>query len=142
MVELGPIYVDSSLVISRAFRQPGAIEGVDLSSAISSEVTIAETGRALQRLRLNPAVSEEALSEAQDAADRNTAGLSLIPVDRIVLKRAGGPFPTPLKILDAIHLATALLWYEHAGDITFLTHDRQLATAARACGLKVCPPPV
>jgi hypothetical protein len=45
----------------------------------------------------------------------------------------------PVKTLDAIHLATALLWAEHAGEIVFLTHDRQLATAARACGLAVHP---
>ena len=45
----------------------------------------------------------------------------------------------PVKTLDAIHLATALLWEEHAGEIVFLTHDGQLANAARACGLTVYP---
>jgi hypothetical protein len=44
-----------------------------------------------------------------------------------------------VKTLDAIHLATALLWDEQAGEIVFLTLDRQLANAARACGLTVYP---
>ncbi len=40
--------------------------------------------------------------------------------------------------VDAIHLATALLWREHSGgDIVMATHDVALAMAARACGLTV-----
>jgi hypothetical protein len=39
-----------------------------------------------------------------------------------------------------LHLATALEWTAYTGESpTFLTHDRQLATAARACGLAVRP---
>jgi len=55
-----------------------------------------------------------------------------------VLARAAQPLPTELGTLDAIHLATALLWREHSGaDIVMATHDLSLATAARACGLAV-----
>jgi hypothetical protein len=79
------------------------------------------------------------LAQLREAAERNLAKLDLIPIDRAVLRRAGGAFPMPVQTLDAIHLATALLWDEHAGDIVFLTHDRQLANAARACGLTVYP---
>jgi hypothetical protein len=55
-----------------------------------------------------------------------------------VLARAAHPLPTELGTLDAIHLATALLWREQRGDdIVMATHDGALATAARACGLVV-----
>ena len=58
----------------------------------------------------------------------------------IVIARAGGPLGGALGTLDAIHLVTAMLWSEYNGaDIAFLTHDRQLANAARACGLTVYP---
>ena len=40
--------------------------------------------------------------------------------------------------LDAIHLATAMLWRERTGaDLVMATHDTALATASRASGLRV-----
>jgi len=109
-----------------------------LSSAFSSELLIGELFRTLDRLRVGGMPADE-LAKLRVNADRNLDGVSLIPVDKVVLNRAGGPFPTLIKTLDAIHLATALLWADHAGDIVFLTHDRQLAITARACGLQVYP---
>jgi len=68
--------------------------------------------------------------------------LEKLPITAVVLKRAGGPLPGSLKALDAIHLASALLWSEQAGEvIVMITHDRQLAKVARACGLEVHPWP-
>jgi hypothetical protein len=52
-----------------------------------------------------------------------------------VLRRAADPFPTPLGTLEAIHLATAILWREGRSEAPVLvTHDGALATAARATG--------
>lgn len=46
--------------------------------------------------------------------------------------------PVPLGTLDAVHLATALLWQETRGDeLVLATHERALALAARASGLHV-----
>jgi hypothetical protein len=81
------------------------------------------------------------LAQLRDEAERNLAGIALAPVDQIVLRRAGEPFPTPIKTLDAIHLATALLLNSAIGGIVLLTHDRQLGVAALACGLAVYPDP-
>ncbi len=48
------------------------------------------------------------------------------------------PLPTPLGTLDAIHLATALLWRETRDpDLLVATHDRALALAARGSGFRV-----
>jgi hypothetical protein len=46
--------------------------------------------------------------------------------------------PTELGTLDAIHLATAILWKDvtHA-DLIMATHDTALALGARAHGLRV-----
>lgn len=57
---------------------------------------------------------------------------------RAVLRRAGEPFSTPLGTLNAIHLATALQWRDATeAELAVATHDRALATAARASGLMV-----
>ena len=46
--------------------------------------------------------------------------------------------PTELGTLDAIHLATALLWKESTGsDLVMATHDTALGLAATAHGLIV-----
>jgi hypothetical protein len=46
--------------------------------------------------------------------------------------------PTELGTLDAIHLASALLWREAAGaELVMATHDRALALGAQAYGLRV-----
>lgn len=57
------------------------------------------------------------------------------PLTRAVLRRAGMPMATAVKTLDAIHLASALLFQERRGEgLVFVTHDGQQATAARALG--------
>jgi uncharacterized protein len=57
---------------------------------------------------------------------------------RPILRRAALPMPTVVKTLDAIHLASALLFQERTGDsLTFATHDLQQATCARALGFKI-----
>ena len=58
-----------------------------------------------------------------------------VDVSPAVLRRAADPFPTPLGALDAIHLATAILWREGRSEAPVLvTHEGQLAMAARATG--------
>lgn len=69
------------------------------------------------------------------------ASLELVEVDGIVLNRAALPMPTALGTLDAIHLATALLWKEMTdSSLTMATHDEALAIAAAAHGLPALGP--
>jgi hypothetical protein len=61
-----------------------------------------------------------------------------VELTRPVLARASQPMPTSLGTLDAIHLATALMWAERAGsELVMATHEQLLATAARASGFRV-----
>jgi len=65
--------------------------------------------------------------------------LYLIDMGPAVKRRAAGPFPTVIGTLDAIHLASALLWggAELVSEVRILTHDKQLALCARSLGLHV-----
>src|SRR5687767_13019383 len=59
--------------------------------------------------------------------------VEIVEPTRPVLRRAAQPLPTALGTLDAIHLATALLWREWMGkDLIMATHDEALASAAKA----------
>jgi hypothetical protein len=139
MVEFGQVYVDASVIVAATLDQPGALRGVRWALAVSSELIVVELLRTLDRLRLAARAPDAELAQLREEAEKNLAKLDLVPINRALLRRAGGAFPMPVKTLDAIHLATALLWEEHAGDIVFLTLDRQLANTARACGLTVYP---
>jgi hypothetical protein len=66
------------------------------------------------------------------------ASLELVEIDGVVLDRAAQPMPTELGTLDAIHLATVLLWKEMTGTtLVMATHDGALALGAQAHGLPV-----
>ena len=60
----------------------------------------------------------------------------LIALNEAVLDRAERSFPTVLGALDALHLASALLYMESRKTVlVFLTHDLQLGLAAQAVGM-------
>jgi predicted nucleic acid-binding protein len=78
------------------------------------------------------------VAACREAVYRLLDEMTVIDPTRAVLGRAGEPFPAPLGSLDAIHLATALVWRESTGsDLTFATHDAALAAAARSMGFQV-----
>jgi predicted nucleic acid-binding protein len=97
-----------------------------------------ESLRTIDRLRLEGALSvEEAASRRAIVAEWLEA-VDLVLLQRPVLARASEPFPTPLGTLDALHLATALVWQDRMRQtVVMATHDRDLALAARAFGLEV-----
>lgn len=131
-------YLDSSALLRLVLREPGALE--DLPSAetlVSSELLAVECLRTLDRLRLQGALSLEETLARRDAVVDWLEAVDLVLLQRSVLSRASEPFPTPLGTLDALHLATALLWREQSGkDLVMATHDEGLALAARAFGLE------
>ena len=65
--------------------------------------------------------------------------MHVIEINQTVKQKAAEPFPTVIGTLDAIHLASALVLKEENQklEITFLTHDSQLSTAATAMGFEV-----
>lgn len=55
-----------------------------------------------------------------------------------MLDRAAQPLPTGLGTLDAIHLASALLWNDAMSIVPVMaTHDGALGLAAQGYGFKV-----
>jgi uncharacterized protein len=64
--------------------------------------------------------------------------IALVPLSDPILERASQSFLTALGTLDALHLATALRLTEYGvTELTFLTHDGELATAARTMNFQV-----
>jgi uncharacterized protein len=133
------VYLDSSVLLRVVLRQPGALrEWSAIEQAVASALLEVECLRTLDRLRLRFAVPDAEIARRRETVFRILEGIELVEPSPGVLSRAAQPLPTELGTLDAIHLATALLWREGAGvDLTMATHDTTLAVAARACGLRV-----
>jgi predicted nucleic acid-binding protein len=132
-------YIDTSVVVRRLLKQPGAFErwrGPE--TPVTSELVEVEALRTLDRLHVQGRLDDGDFAERISALHAMIGSFECVPLTRAVLQGAGRPFPTAVGTLDAIHLATALLWIEERDEpLTFLTHDAQQALAARACGLEV-----
>lgn len=130
-------YLDSSVVLRLVLGQPDRLrEWKRVSRGVASALVEVECLRTIDRLRLEERFEEEEIAVRREAVYRVLESAEVVELTRPVLDRAAQPMPTTLGTLDAIHLATALLWREASGEsLTVATHDRSLATAARACGL-------
>ena len=91
--------------------------------------------RALDRLRLDGGMSDRELARRRTSTLELLESFTRVRVNRAVLERAAEPFPTRVRSLDAIHVATALLVRDPR--LRFATHDDELAVAAEAVGLSV-----
>lgn len=132
-------YLDASVVVRLILGEPGRLaEWTQIEQAVASALTEVECLRTLDRLALAGVLSPDALADRRTAVYRLLKAVEIVDVGRTVLRRASEPFSTPLGTLDAIHLATALSWRDaRQSDLVMATHDKALATAARAAGLTV-----
>lgn len=132
-------YVDSSVLLRVVLQQPDVLEEWGaIERGVASALVEVECLRTLDRLRLRAGVADREIAVRREAVFRLLDALELVEPSRPVLSRAAQPLPTELGTLDAIHLATATVWRERTrSDLVMATHDQALATAARACGLRV-----
>ena len=132
-------YIETSALLRVVLRESGSLDDLrSYDALVSSELISVECARTIDRLRLQGALTvEEAALRVRSIADWLEA-IDLVLIRPPVLDRACAPLPTPLGTLDAIHLATALIWRERMGALaTILTHDGALALAARSFGFDV-----
>ena len=136
-------YVDASVLLRVALRQPDALpEWRQIRQGVSSALILTESLRTLDRLRLRATLSDEEVASRRATILQLIASLELVEMDVVVLDRAAQPMPTEVGTLDAIHLATALLWKEMSRiDLVMATHDAALGLAAKAHGLQVVGQP-
>jgi len=132
-------YIDSSVLLRIALRQPQALrEWRAIEKGVASALIVTECLRSLDRFRLRAQ-----LTAAEVALGRGTLlslmdALEIVELDSTVLDRAAQPMPVELGTLDAIHLATALLWKQStSAELVMATHDVALGLAAQAHGLPV-----
>jgi hypothetical protein len=65
------------------------------------------------------------------------ARVALLELSAPVLTRALEPFPTPVRTLDALHLASLDYFRRNGQSIDLASYDRRMVTAARAMDIRV-----
>jgi predicted nucleic acid-binding protein len=132
-------YIDSSVLLRVALGQANALsQWARVERGVSSALLLTECLRTLDRARLRANLSDIEIARRRSAVFAIVDSLELVEIDSVVLDRAAQPMPTELGTLDAIHLASALLWKDATGiEPIMATHDAALGLAAQAHGLKV-----
>ena len=125
-------YADSSVYLRILVGHPGAAGSAPGEAMCTSAITRTEGRRMLYRLHSKSKLDDASLDEKLRELDALLAGVAVIPCDDAVLERASHPMRSPIGSLDAIHLASALA----VGASRLMTHNVELAIAARAAGLE------
>lgn len=132
-------YIDSSVILRIIFGEENPLRITkDLQYTVSSEILKVECFRTIDRMRHALSLSDEEIAERFALLHKAIRTIRFVKFDDSILEKSSQPFPTVIKTLDAIHLATAILWRNQEGvPVTFLTHDKQQAMTAKAMGFEV-----
>lgn len=132
-------YIDTSALLRIVLREPGALDDLrTYDRLVSSELIAVESARTIDRLRNQGALSMDQAAERIGLVHEWLEAVDLVLLRPPVMSRASEPLPMPLGTLDAIHLATALVWRDRLGPLPqMLTHDATLGAAARGFGFDV-----
>ena len=138
------IYAESSAVLAWLLGEAvGEVVRDHLTSAESvftSVLTLVECERALIRARTLEEVPEAELADRRRILAKASAHWHRVPARDEVLQRAKRTFPVePVRTLDAIHLASALVARSAAADVALLTLDRRIREASVGLGFEVVP---
>ena len=132
-------YIDTSALLRVVLREPGALDDLrSYDGLVSSELIAVESARTIDRLRLQGSLTTEEAAARVRAVNDWLEAVDLVLLRPPVLSRASEPMPMSLGTLDALHLATALIWRDRMGPLSMMaTHDTALGMAAQAFGFDV-----
>jgi predicted nucleic acid-binding protein len=136
------LYVESSALLRLLLEGDDAVESAvsEFESFFTSALTLIEVPRALARAR-----REERLNAAQvEQVHRRYAAFvracGVAEISRTVRVRAALEFPVePVRSLDAIHLATAVVWSDVLESMVVASSDDRIVRNALALGYQVVP---
>jgi predicted nucleic acid-binding protein len=134
------IYLESSALLNWLLGEPQAQEVIrvvnNAQTIVSSVLTIIETERALIRAECSHMLTAGQAEKLKGLLARSRAAWFLMEISEEVRSRACGIFPVePVRTLDAIHLATALLFMRVFPDLQLYSFDERMLANARLLGI-------
>jgi len=110
----------------------------EAQTVLASVIGLVETHRALVHAETGGQIAAADRQRLRGLLARAHRGWVLMEVSSEVRERAGERFPIePVRTLDGLHLATALLFARVYPDLEVLSLDRRVADNARALGFRV-----
>ena len=107
---------------------------------LTCRLTLIECERVLIRAVATKLLAETVAAERQAVLARTADHWVIFDLDAEVVERARRPFPLePIRTLDAIHLATAVLVRSQVPDLAVLSLDDRVRRAAEQMGFRVLP---
>jgi predicted nucleic acid-binding protein len=138
------LYAESSAILSWLLGEPAGqgAQGylAEAESVVTSVVTFVECERAFVRASVGGRRVEAQLADRRGVLARAGAHWDRVPVSDDVLEMAKRSFPIePVRTLDAIHLASALLTRSAIAGLALLSLDRRVREVGAALGFEVLP---
>ena len=132
-------YVDSSVLLRFILDQPDPLTDIlQYDGRVTSSVTEVECLRGVESAKWRGLLSGEEAADRRRIVYAQLRRMRRLPVSLSVIRRAGEPCSLPVKSLDALHLASALIVRDReAPGLVFATHDRQLGRLAAALDMPV-----
>jgi predicted nucleic acid-binding protein len=122
------IYVDSSVALARLLAEPRhSPPAFWRENLVSSRLLEYQVWNRIHARQLADALA----GQVQQLIDL----IELLELSPPVLARALRSFPTPLRTLDALHVASMEYLRERGHDVTLASFDFRLQAAARALGV-------
>jgi predicted nucleic acid-binding protein len=122
------IYVDTSVVLAHLLAEdrtpPARLWSEPL---VASRLLHYETWARIHALGLG--------SSHGEAVRNNLARIAVVEMQPLVLQRALEPFPTPVRTLDALHLASLEFLRTNRQAVVLASYDERMTAAARALGV-------
>jgi len=107
---------------------------------LASSLTLIECERVLIRAVATNLLREATAGERRAVLARTAEHWVVFDLDAEVMERVRRPFPAePIRTLDAIHLATAVLARSLVPDLAVLSLDQRFRRSAEQMGLRVLP---
>jgi predicted nucleic acid-binding protein len=126
------IYVDTSVVLAQLFaedrRPPVALWTQPLISSRLTEYETWSRVHAARRARTHGEAARQLLSR-----------ISMVELSPLTLRRALDPFPTPVRTLDALHLASVDYLLAQRLRVTLATLGERMRRAASALSIGLEP---
>ena len=139
------VYAESSAVLAWLLGESNeplvraALDGAD--RVVTSSLTALECARGLLRAKLAGRISRMQELATLRVLDDAEITWDVHSLNERVVVRARATLPVePVRTLDALHLATALVLQEAIGPLAVLSFDERVRANAMALGFAVLPP--
>jgi len=138
------VYAETSAVLRWLFNEPQGDEILDTLRAAPkvacSRLTLIESHRAIRRAVVLEELIETDAAEVRATLAQAAARWAVLEISSDVASRAEQAFPVePVRTLDAVHLASALLLRHVIPDLVVASTDSRVRDNASQLGFAIVP---